>query len=409
MDRDSLETFANIKVCGCGGAGGNAIARMIAARVRGVEFIAINTDAQALLNNPAPVKVQIGKETTRGLGAGADPDVGRKSAEENKDEIYEVLKGADMVFVTYGSGGGTGTGAAPLVAQIAKELGALTIGVVTKPFSFEGMRKKKLGESGIDELKDKVDTLITIPNDRLLQVIDKKTSMADAFGIVDDILRQGVQGISDLITVPGIINVDFADVRTIMHDAGSALMGIGRAAGENRAIEAARMAIDSPLLELSIDGAMGILYNITGGPDMTMYEIEEASKAITEAAHPEANIIFGAIIDEAMSGEIKITVIATGFETEMQKPTKKRPFDDQIPQPVQQQQYMPTNPFFQQQPIQQPPSNYGNFNSPFAPEPEPVDNSPQNRPMPPAKGKDMKKDEEEDEFDIPAFVRRKLR
>ena len=406
MDRDSLETFANIKVCGCGGAGGNAIARMIAARVRGVEFIAINTDAQALMNNPAPVKVQIGKETTRGLGAGADPEIGRKSAEENKDEIYEVLKGADMVFVTYGSGGGTGTGAAPLVAQIAKELGALTIGVVTKPFSFEGMRKKKLGEGGIDELKDKVDTLITIPNDRLLQVIDKKTSMADAFGIVDDILRQGVQGISDLITVPGIINVDFADVRTIMHDAGSALMGIGRAAGENRAIEAARMAIDSPLLELSIDGAMGILYNVTGGPDMTMYEIEEASKAITEAAHPEANIIFGAIIDEAMSGEIKITVIATGFETEMQKPTKKRPFDEPAMQP-QQQQYMPNNPFFQPTPAapQNPFQGYGSNNS-FSPEPEPME---QPKPSPFIPKKEEKKDDEGDEFDIPAFVRRKLR
>lgn len=415
MDRESLDTFANIKVCGVGGSGGNALARMIAARVRGVEFIAINTDAQALINNPATVKVQIGKETTRGLGAGADTEVGRKSAEENKDEIYEVLKGADMVFVTFGAGGGTGTGAAPLVAQIAKELGALTVGVVTKPFSFEGMRRRKLAEMGIEEMRDKVDTLITIPNDRLLQVIDKKTSLPDAFGIVDDILRQGVQGISDLIVLNGIINVDFADVRTIMRDAGSALMGIGRASGENRAIEAARQAIDSPLLELSIDGAMGILYNITGGPDMTMYEVEEASKAITEAAHPEANIIFGAMVDDAMSGEIKITVIATGFETELPKPPAKRrlhdegvgfnsPFDSRNSQPQQ-----PTSiPFFGTQNTNTYPEPQELPNvpaSPFAkrernitPEPEDIK----------SKIEPEEKDDDND-FDVPAFIRRKLR
>lgn len=419
MDRESLDTFANIKVCGVGGSGGNAIARMIASRVRGVEFIAINTDSQALINNPAPIKVQIGKETTRGLGAGADSEVGRKSAEENKDEIYEVLKGADMVFVTYGAGGGTGTGAAPLVAQIAKELGALTVGVVTKPFSFEGMRRKKMAELGIEELRDKVDTLITIPNDRLLQVIDKKTSLPDAFGIVDDILRQGVQGISDLIIIPGIINVDFADVRAIMADAGSALMGIGRAAGENRAIEAARQAIDSPLLELSIDGAMGILYNITGGPDMTMYEVEEASKAITEAAHPEANIIFGAIVDEAMSGEIKITVIATGFETELPKPVGKRRSMDEGSQYGSQGGYQPPQPasnipFFGNQssaPTYRPeedeaPQPFTRRERPIPPrqiEPEPE--IPQ---TPPARrGKDEKDDNED--FDVPAFIRRKLR
>lgn len=311
-----IETFATIKVVGCGGSGCNAIRRMIAAKVRGVEFIAINTDAQALLHNEAPVKVQIGKELTRGLGAGGNLEMGAKGAEEDKNEIYEVLKGADMVFVTYGAGGGTGTGAGPVVASIAKELGALTVGVVTKPFTFEGMRRKKMAELGTEELKDKVDTLITIPNDRLLQVIDKKTSLNDAFAIVDDVLRQGVQGISDLITLHGIVNVDFADVRSIMKDAGSALMGIGRASGDNRAIEAARAAIDNPLLDIAIDGAKGILFNITGGPDMSMYEIDEAAKAITEAAHPDANIIFGALVDEAMSGEIKITVIATGFDTE---------------------------------------------------------------------------------------------
>jgi len=402
MNKESLDTFASIKVCGIGGSGGNALSRMIAARVRGVEFIAINTDAQALSNNPAPVKVQIGKETTRGLGAGSDVEIGRKSAEENKDEIYEVLKGSDMVFVTCGAGGGTGTGASPLVAQIAKELGALTVGVVTKPFSFEGLRRKKVAEIGIEELRDKVDTLITIPNDRLLQVIDKKTSLPDAFGIVDDILRQGVQGISDLITIPGIINVDFADVRTIMKDAGSALMGIGRASGENRAIEAARQAIDSPLLELSIDGAMGILYNITLGPDGTMYEVEEASKAITEAAHPEANIIFGAIVDEAMSGEIKITVIATGFETEMAKPpAKRRPTSEEgVPFGAQGAALTPTVPFFGTTPA---PTTAPNFPA----EIEPIDNTRREREKPVAEpAKDTDSDEE---LEVPAFIRRKLR
>ncbi|PIU43023.1 MAG: cell division protein FtsZ, partial [Candidatus Nealsonbacteria bacterium CG07_land_8_20_14_0_80_40_10] len=309
-----IESFANIKVIGVGGSGCNAVNRMIQGKIRGVEFIAINTDAQALMHTESPIKIQIGKEATGGLGAGSDVEVGRKSIEENKDEVYEILKGADMVFVTYGAGGGTGTPAGPIVGAIAKELGALTVAIVTKPFSFEGQRRMKVAEVGIDELRDKVDTLITIPNDRILQIIDKKTSLLDAFGIVDDVLRQGVQGISDLITLHGIINVDFADVRTIMSDAGSALMGIGRATGDNRAIEAARAAIDSPLLELSIDGAKGILFNITGGQDLSMYEIDEAAKAITEAADPDANIIFGALVDDAMSGEVKITVIATGFE-----------------------------------------------------------------------------------------------
>lgn len=403
MDKENLDTLANIKVCGVGGSGGNAISRMIAARVRGVEFVAINTDAQALINNPASIKIQIGKETTKGLGAGADVEIGRKSAEENKDEIYEVLKGADMVFVTCGAGGGTGTGAAPLVAQIAKELGALTVGVVTKPFSFEGLRRKKIAEIGIEELRDKVDTLITIPNDRLLQVIDKKTSLTDAFGIVDDILRQGVQGISDLIIIPGIINVDFADVRTIMADAGSALMGIGRATGENRAIEAARQAIDSPLLELSIDGAMGILYNITGGPDMTMYEVEEASKAITEAAHPEANIIFGAIVDDAMSGEIKITVIATGFETEIAKaPPKRRPAEDvTLGSPfaastLSSTAQQPASTFFNPQPLAT-----KQFSPTEAPSSELISRDKEH--------KETKDKETDDELDIPAFIRRKLR
>jgi cell division protein FtsZ len=415
MDRESLDTFANIKVCGVGGSGGNALARMIAARVRGVEFIAINTDAQALVNNPAPVKVQIGKETTRGLGAGADTEVGRKSIEENKDEVYEVLKGADMVFVTFGAGGGTGTGAAPMVAQIARELGALTVGVVTKPFNFEGLRRKKIAELGIEELRDKVDTLITIPNDRLLQVIDKKTSLPDAFGIVDDILRQGVQGISDLIIIPGIINVDFADVRTIMKDAGSALMGIGRASGENRAIEAARQAIDSPLLELSIDGAMGILYNITGGPDMTMYEVEEASKAITEAAHPEANIIFGAIVDDAMSGEIKITVIATGFETELPKPpAKRRPSEERFGfgQPIAPatDSRLPNIPFFgSSNPSPSPAPSRPTFPTDFENDLPAEPPSRRDRPIPPPAPEPKKDESDDNDFDVPAFIRRKLR
>jgi cell division protein FtsZ len=314
MEPSRTESLAHIKVVGVGGGGCSAVNRMLSSKLKGIEFVAINTDLQVLTHCEAPIKVQIGKETTRGLGSGKDPEIGRRSIEEDKEEVYEALKGADMTFITYGAGGGTGTGAGPMIAEISKELGALTVAVVTKPFTFEGMRRRKVAELGIEELKDKVDTLITIPNDRLLQVIDKKTTLFDAFGVVDDVLRQGVQGISDLITLHGVINVDFADVRSILSDAGSALMGIGRATGDNRAIEAARAAIDSPLLELSIEGAKGILFNVTGGPDLGMYEIDEAAKAITEAADPDANIIFGAIVDEAMSGEVKITVIATGFE-----------------------------------------------------------------------------------------------
>ncbi len=312
---DGGDVFARIKVIGVGGGGCNAVDRMISARIKGVEFIAVNTDAQALYHSEAPVKIQIGKETTRGLGAGADPDLGRRAIDENKDEIYEALKGADMVFVTCGMGGGTGTGAAPSIASIAKELGALTVGVVTKPFAFEGVRRQKSAELGTEEMKDKVDTLIVIPNDRLLQVIDKKTSLLDAFSVVDDVLRQAVQGISDLITYRGMINVDFADVKAIMENSGSALMGVGRGTGESRAIEAARAAVDSPLLELSIEGAKGILFNITGSPDLSMYEIDEAAKIITESADKDANIIFGAVVDEAMQSEVKITVIATGFDS----------------------------------------------------------------------------------------------
>ncbi|NLO89282.1 MAG: cell division protein FtsZ [Clostridia bacterium] len=305
---------AKIKVIGVGGGGSNAVNRMIEANLQGVEFICINTDVQALMLSKAENKLQIGAKLTRGLGAGADPEIGRKAAEESKEEINQNLQGADMVFVTAGMGGGTGTGAAPIVAEIAKELGALTVGVVTRPFTFEGRKRAEQAEQGIQELKDKVDTLIVIPNDRLLQVVDKQTSITEAFRVADDVLRQGVQGISDLIAVPGLINLDFADVKTIMKDTGSALMGIGRASGEKRAVEAANMAISSPLLETSIEGAKGVLLNITGGTDLGLFEVNEAAETIAEAADPDANIIFGAVIDEGFGDEIVITVIATGFD-----------------------------------------------------------------------------------------------
>lgn len=308
-----FEQFACIKVIGVGGGGNNAVNRMIAAGLRGVEFISVNTDSQALSSALAPTKLQIGNKLTKGLGAGADPDIGLKAAEESREEIANALRGADMVFVTAGMGGGTGTGAAPVVAEIAKELGALTVGVVTKPFTFEGKKRQDKAERGTTNLKGKVDTLITIPNDRLLQVVDKKTSLVDAFRTADDVLRQGVQGISDLIAVPGLINLDFADVRTIMSNTGSALMGIGVGKGENRAAEAARAAISSPLLETSIEGAKGVLLNITGGADLGLMEVNEAAEIISQAADPEANIIFGAVVDESIEDEVWVTVIATGF------------------------------------------------------------------------------------------------
>jgi cell division protein FtsZ len=301
-------------VIGVGGGGTNALNRMIKANLRGIEFIAVNTDAQALYHNEAAVKLNIGKATTRGLGAGSNPDIGRQSAEESVDEIRQALEGADMVFITAGLGGGTGTGASPVIADIAKEMGILTVAVVTKPFSFEGHRRKTQAEEGLENLKNKVDTLITIPNDKILSIIDKKTPITEAFTVVDDVLRQGVQGIADLITVHGMINVDFADVKAVMENAGSALMGIGYGTGENRAVEAAKAAIESPLLELSIDGAKGVLFNITGGNDLSMFEVDEAARIITEAADSEANVIFGAVINDSYTGEVKITVIATGFD-----------------------------------------------------------------------------------------------
>src|SRR6478672_5303935 len=305
--------LAVIKVVGVGGGGTNAVNRMVDAGLTGVEFVAVNTDAQALMMCDADVKIHIGSQATRGLGAGADPAVGQAAAQESRDELKESLKGADMVFVTAGEGGGTGTGAAPIVAELARELGALTVGVVTKPFSFEGRKRSQQAELGIDNLRDRCDTLIVIENDRLLQVVEKKTSVVDAFRMADDILRQGVQGITDLITVPGLVNLDFADVRTIMRDAGSALMGIGTASGENRAAEAARAAVSSPLLETAIDGATGILLNITGGADIGLFEVNEAAEVVTSAADQNANVIFGAVIDDAMGDDIRVTVIAAGF------------------------------------------------------------------------------------------------
>ncbi|QNU68371.1 cell division protein FtsZ [Ruminiclostridium herbifermentans] len=310
-----MDHFAQIKVVGCGGGGNNAVNRMIDAGLRGVDFIAINTDKQALFLSKANTKIQIGDKLTKGLGAGANPEIGEKAANESRDEITQAIKGADMVFVTAGMGGGTGTGAAPVVAQIAREMGILTVAVVTKPFIFESRTRMQHAERGIENLKNTVDSLVTIPNDRLLQVVEKRTTMVEAFKMADDVLRQGVQGISDLIAVPGLVNLDFADVKTIMLSSGLAHMGVGRASGENRAEDAAKLAISSPLLETSIEGARRVLVNITGGPDMGLFEVNTAAELVQKSADPEANIIFGAVIDETMTDELMITVIATGFES----------------------------------------------------------------------------------------------
>lgn len=381
--KPKIETIARIKVIGVGGSGHNAIHRMITAGLSSVEFIAINTDAQALHHSKADKKVQIGRQATRGLGAGMNPDIGRAAAEENKEEILEVLHGADMVFVTCGLGGGTGTGAAPVVAELAKEEGVLTVAVVTKPFAFEGAKRRELAEKGLEELKETVDTIIVIPNDRILQIIDKKTSLLDAFRTVDDVLRQGVQGIADMVTTPGLINVDFADVKSVMTDSGSALMGIGRGSGENRAIEAAKQAIDSPLLEVSIDGAHGVLFNITGGKDLGMYEVDEAAKIITKSVDSDAKIIFGAVIDEAMSDEVRITVIATGFD-EVARSRKALP----------QQRVVPISA----------PLGFGVTQSaPGGPE------TPARSTYAPKAVDEDEEDEENEELDIPAFIRKKMK
>lgn len=311
---NQVESFANIKVVGVGGGGCNAVDRMIEEGLQGVEFIAVNTDAQALMLSKAPTRVRIGDKLTRGLGSGGNPETGKKAAEESAEEMYDVLRGADMVFITGGMGGGTGTGACPSVAQISREVGALTIGVVTRPFTFEGSRRIQAAEGGIAELKEQADTLIVIPNDRLLQIVDKRANLHEAFNIADDVLRQGVQGISELITVPGLINLDFADVRTIMSEGGAALMAVGNAKGDERAREAAEKAISSELLDITIDGARGILFNVTGGPDLTLFEVNQAAAIIKETAHPDVNLIFGAVIDPSLGDELRITVIATGFE-----------------------------------------------------------------------------------------------
>ena len=411
--KPDLNTFAKIKVMGVGGGGGNALNSMISVQqIQGVEFVAINTDAQALLTNHATTKVQIGQNLTKGLGSGADPDIGRQASEESKENIKDILFDTDMVFITAGMGGGTGSGAAPVVAEIAKESGALTVAVVTKPFAFEGNRRMVVAEDAIDRLKDKVDTLIVIPNQRLLDVIDKKMSLLDAFKVADSVLGQGVQSISDLITVPGLINVDFADVRTIMSDAGSALMGIGHASGENRAVDAAKMAIASPLLEISLEGARGILFNIIGGKDLSMSEVNEAASIISQAADSDANIIFGATIDENLGDQIRISVIGTGFDDN--SPGMRYAAQFSSPQSS------------QPQPVQVPsaPPTFGVFPPPVSPEPsEPkpythnssiFQSSSQNLTKSNFSNESQKisnqsepKNEEDfsDEFDIPAFLR----
>jgi cell division protein FtsZ len=325
------EQFAQIKVVGVGGGGTNAVNRMIGEGLQGVEFIGINTDAQALMLSNAPKRVRIGDKLTRGLGAGGNPEVGMKAAEESADDLYAVLKGADMVFVTCGMGGGTGTGASAVVARIAKDVGALTIGVVTRPFTFEGHKRSSSAEQGINALKEHVDTLIVIPNDRLLEIVEKKAPLQAAFRVADDVLRQGIQGISELITVPGLINLDFADVRTIMAEGGAALMAVGTATGDERAVQAAQQAITSKLLDVTIDGARGILFNVTGGPNMTLFEVNQAAALIKETAHPDVNLIFGAVIDEKMGDSIRVTVIATGFDHAGSMPVRRR-----VTAPVQQ-------------------------------------------------------------------------
>lgn len=385
--KPSIETFAKIKVVGVGGSGGSAVNRMVTAKIRGVEFLAANTDVQALHHSQAATKIQIGKSVTKGLGAGMDPQMGQKSAEENQNEIRDSLADSDMVFITCGLGGGTGTGAAPVVADLAKDVGALTIAVVTKPFSFEGSARRTIAEKGWDELASKVDAIITIPNDKVLQIVDKKTSIMEAFEIVDEVLQQGVRGISELITVPGLVNVDFADVKAIMKGAGSALMGIGVASGDNRGVEAAKLAISSPLLELSIEGAKGVLFTITGGPDLAMLEINEAAKIITSATDPDAKVIFGAVIDENIGDEVRITVIATGF-SEREKVVSKAPFEKS---------------FGERQPFPSSSSIFG----------QPVTRatgmkSTKDLSTPPRRQEDDTDGQEGEEIDVPAFIRKKM-
>jgi len=382
-----VESFAKIKVIGIGGSGGSAVNRMIDSGIKGVEFIAVNTDVQALHYNKATRKIHIGKNITRGLGAGMNPDLGRQAAEEAQNEIRDALKDAHMVFVTCGLGGGTGTGASPIVAELARDIGALTVAVVTRPFAFEGAQRRQVADRGLAELTDKVDTIITIPNDKILQVIEKKTSILDAFMVVDEVLRQGVQGISELITIPGLINVDFNDVKAVMSGAGSALMGIGQASGENKAIEAAKMAINSPLLEMSIEGARGILFTIVGGSNLTMHEVNEAAKIITSSADEDAKIIFGAVIDPKFKDEIKITVVATGFNG------SKRPVGTASIAPD--RNYSPT-PFIEETDEHRQPVSKSKASALKIAQAEP------------AIKKGNVDEEEDDELSIPTFIRKKM-
>lgn len=391
------ENFAQIKVIGVGGGGGNAVNRMINEGLGGVEFVSVNTDNQALMLSKAKTRVRIGDKLTRGLGAGGNPEIGRKAAEESADELYEVIRGADMVFIASGMGGGTGTGASPVVAQIAKELGSLTIGVVTRPFSFEGTRRMQSAEAGIEALKSQVDTLIVIPNDRLLQIADKRASLQQAFSLADDVLRQGIQGISELITVPALINLDFADVRTIMSEGGAALMAVGHANGDDRARKAAESAISSGLLDVTIDGARGILFNITGGPNLSLFEVNEAAAIIKESAHPEVNLIFGAQIDENLGDELRITVIATGFEQTRSKIAKGGEQLFRQPVVVQRQAVQPQSQSVQPRQVQQPAS--APPEQPYTPPP------PQPRPAPPQETPSRVYDE--DDIDIPTFLRKR--
>ncbi|MDQ3701529.1 MAG: cell division protein FtsZ [Chloroflexota bacterium] len=380
----TAEPFAQIKVIGVGGGGSNAVDRMIESEMRGVDFITVNTDAQALLRSQAPLRIRIGDRVTRGLGAGGNPSVGQKAAEENRDDLHEALKGADMVFIAGGMGGGTGTGAAPIVAEIARELGALTVGVVTRPFAFEGARRRQNAENGISALRDKVDTLITIPNDRLLQVADKKLPMVDAYKLADDVLRQGIQGISDLITIPGLINLDFADVKTVMSNAGSALLAIGYGSGESRAADAARAAVASPLLDIAIDGASGILFNITGGDDLTLYEVSEAAEIINRAADQDAMIIYGQVIDPRLQGDVRITVIATGFDNKPASPARQSSREP-----------LAREPLSRESPPREPLSREPYTREPYEPRPRPA--PPDSRPAPTS---------QTDNLDIPPFLRR---
>lgn len=399
--KPEIETFAKIKIIGVGGSGGSAVNRMVDSKIRGVEFVSLNTDIQALHYSQAHKKINIGKSVTRGLGAGMDPELGAKAAEESQNEIRDALKGADMVFITCGLGGGTGSGASPIVAEIAKEIGALAVAVITKPFSFEGAQRRTIADNAWEKLAEKVDTIITIQNDRLLQIIDKKTSLLEAFSIVDDVLRQAVQGISELVTIPGLINVDFADVKSIMKDQGTALMGIGQASGENRAVEAAKAAVSSPLLELSMEGAKGVLFIVSGGTDLSMHEVNEAAKVITAAADSNAKVIFGTVIDKNLENQVKITVIATGFEPKI---IKNKEAEARVFMP-EKNVYKP-NPFLskENQNKRQAEEKNDSFFAPKSPgkphiQPKPVEDY---------KITAQNKENEEEDLDIPAFIRKKM-